>query len=204
MPQLVISCGIFPWFTPWRTDRSPFCWMENSIWLWVRATRSMHLLGCRIDGKNEQLRKRKPGVKFPLASLLLLSVQLMFSQNVPDSQKNPFAGTPAAATQGKKLFDQACAACHGSAGRGGRGPALAAGKFHQGSTDFDLFQNIRNGIPGTQMPSFSVVSSDGVWQLVAYIRSLSSRGVEDEALRAMPPQAKRSFLARGDAMGAMR
>ena len=137
-------------------------------------------------------------MKFPLASLLFLSAQLMFSQNVPDSQKNPFAGNPAAVSQGKKLFDQACAACHGSAGHGGRGPALAADKFHQGDTDFDLFQNIRNGIPGTQMPSFSVFSSDGVWQLVAYIRSLSSRGVKDEALTGNAAAGEKIFFGKGE------
>jgi alcohol dehydrogenase (cytochrome c) len=151
-----------------------------------------------VNCKDEQLRKGKPGVKFPLASLLFLSAQLMFSQNVPDSQKNPFAGNPAAVSQGKKLFDQACAACHGSAGHGGRGPALAADKFHQGDTDFDLFQNIRNGIPGTQMPSFSVFSSDGVWQLVAYIRSLSSRGVKDEALTGNAAAGEKIFFGKGE------
>jgi PQQ-dependent dehydrogenase (methanol/ethanol family) len=137
-------------------------------------------------------------LKFPLLPLAFLSLPLMFSQNVPDSQKNPFAGNPAAATQGKKLFEQACVACHGSAGRGGRGPALAAGKFRQGNADFDLFQNIRNGIPGTQMPSFSVFSTDGVWQLVAYIRSLSSRGVQDEVVRGNAAAGEKIFFGRGE------
>ncbi len=137
-------------------------------------------------------------MKLPLLPWVFLSVPLMFSQNVPDSQKNPFAGNPAAATQGKKLFDQACVACHGSAGRGGRGPALAAGKFHQGNTDFDLFQNIRNGIPGTQMPSFSVLSTDGVWQLVAYLRSLSSRGVQDEVVRGNAAAGEKIFFGKGE------
>ena len=136
-------------------------------------------------------------MKFALASLLFLSVRLMFSQNVPDSQMNPLAGNPAAVTHGKKLFDQACTACHGSAGRGGRDPALAVGKFHRGSTDFDLFQNIRNGIPGTQIPSFSAFSADGVWQLVAYVRSLSSRGIKDESVRGDAAAGEKIFFGKG-------
>ena len=116
----------------------------------------------------------------------------------PIPRRTLLRGIPAAATQGKKLFDQACVACHGSAGRGGRGPALAAGKFHQGNTDFDLFQNIRNGIPGTQMPSFSVFSTDGVWQLVAYIRSLSSRGVRDEVVRGNAAAGEKIFFGKGE------
>ena len=82
------------------------------------------------------------------------------------------------------------------AGAGGR--ALAAGKFHQGNTDFDLFQNIRNGIAGTQMPSFSVFSTDGVWQLVAYIRTLSSRGVQDEVVRGNAAAGEKIFFGKGE------
>jgi mono/diheme cytochrome c family protein len=58
---------------------------------------------------------------------------------------NPMANDPDAVAQGRKLYDQACQACHGGEARGDRGPALT-GSFSHGSQDGDLFRNIRNGI----------------------------------------------------------
>jgi hypothetical protein len=43
----------FPMFTRWRMAPSPSCWMENSIWLWVRSTRFMHLLASRLNCRTE-------------------------------------------------------------------------------------------------------------------------------------------------------
>ena len=50
---------------------------------------------------------------------------------------------------------------------------MAAGIFYHGSTDSDLLRNISNGIEGTEMPGL-FYSPDRVWQVVAYIRSLSA------------------------------
>ncbi len=74
---------------------------------------------------------------------------------------------------GEKTFRSHCAACHGYDGSGGRGPNLAAGRYYHGSTDEDLFNNISNGIEGTEMPGI-FYSADRVWQIVAYVRSLSA------------------------------
>ena len=59
-----------------------------------------------------------------------------------------------------------------SAGEGGHGPNLAAGVLFHGSTDADLFRNISDGIAGTAMPGL-FFPPEGVWQVVAYVRSLS-------------------------------
>ncbi len=95
---------------------------------------------------------------------------------------------------GAKTFRSHCAPCHGYNGTGGLGPNLAAGRFYHGSTDEDLFNNISNGIAGTEMPGL-FYSADRVWQIVAYIRSLSS------AEQAAPPgDAKRGeevFASKG-------
>jgi putative heme-binding domain-containing protein len=74
---------------------------------------------------------------------------------------------------GGKLFQGHCAACHGPDGSGGSaGPSLITGSFRHGSSDDAVFQSIAKGIPGTAMPAFAL---DGrqIWQLVAYVRSLS-------------------------------
>lgn len=84
--------------------------------------------------------------------------------------KNPHT-TSADVAAGARTFRSHCAPCHGYSAEGGRGPNLTAGHFFHGSTDADLFNNITNGIPGTEMPSI-FFSADRVWQIVAYIRSL--------------------------------
>jgi len=87
--------------------------------------------------------------------------------------QNPH-GTAADIAAGAKIFRSHCAECHGLAGEGGRGPRLTTGVFYHGSTDADLFRNITDGIPGTAMPDV-FFSADQVWQIVAYVRSLSAQ-----------------------------
>ena len=91
-----------------------------------------------------------------------------------DTQANPLSGDPAAAAAGKRLFDASCVACHGAAGAGTeRAPALDSGRFKHGDDDFDVFQTIQKGVAGTQMPPFSSLRAEELWQLVSYVRSLS-------------------------------
>src|ERR1700681_4082175 len=89
------------------------------------------------------------------------------------SDTNPMADNPDAVAAGRRLYDQTCQACHGGEGRGDRGPALTTGTFPHGSEDDDIFRNIRNGIVGSGMPGFSILTADQIWQVVSYIRSLS-------------------------------
>lgn len=90
-----------------------------------------------------------------------------------DTPVNPFARDPAAVAAGQKVFNSTCTACHGESATGGRGPALNTGRFAHGSGDYDLFQTIRSGVAGTQMPSFARLPADDVWRVVTYLKSLS-------------------------------
>ena len=72
------------------------------------------------------------------------------------------------------------AASGGEAARGDRGPALT-GNFQHGGQDGDLFQTIRTGIPGTQMPGFAALPSDSIWRIITYVRTLDvNRGNDAE------------------------
>jgi putative heme-binding domain-containing protein len=75
---------------------------------------------------------------------------------------------------GQAHFDRHCSRCHGIGGTGGeRGPDLTSG-FQRSSTDGGLFVVIRDGIPTTEMRGISRDQSDQtVWQIVAYLRSLT-------------------------------
>ena len=87
--------------------------------------------------------------------------------------ENPFRSTADVAA-GQTLFQSRCASCHGFDGTGDRGPDLTRGIFRHGSSDRALFLNILNGISGTGMPSVRLSDKD-MWQIVAYVRSLSRR-----------------------------
>src|SRR5438067_9217863 len=54
-----------------------------------------------------------------------------------DTVRNPLANNPSAAVAGRRLYDQACQSCHGSAGQGDRGPALNGFTFTYGGADAD-------------------------------------------------------------------
>ena len=108
-----------------------------------------------------------------VAALAFSCAALIAQDHTPQNERNPFAGSSEAAMSGEKLYKAACQTCHGGNGAGDRGPALATGKFPHGGADGQLFINIRNGIPGSQMPPFSKLTNEQTWQLVTYIRSLS-------------------------------
>jgi cytochrome c oxidase cbb3-type subunit 3 len=62
--------------------------------------------------------------------------------------------------------------CHGLNGTvGDRAPALAANRRYLRTSDQDLFDAVRKGIPGTAMPALPLPEND-IWKVVAYIRSL--------------------------------
>jgi cytochrome c oxidase cbb3-type subunit 3 len=74
---------------------------------------------------------------------------------------------------GQQIFDAQCAWCHGAGGTGGTGPDLRRPTLRHATTDASLTNIVRNGIPGTEMPSFAIALTDNMaWQTAAYVRSL--------------------------------
>src|SRR5258708_7032229 len=108
-----------------------------------------------------------------LYSVRFISILLILSSTLAFAQGNPYANDPKAAEIGGGAFRLYCAPCHGMRAQGGRsGPDLTRGVYHAGDQDADLFQVISNGVPGTEMQSYSgSLTSDTIWRLVAFIRS---------------------------------
>jgi mono/diheme cytochrome c family protein len=115
---------------------------------------------------------------------LAAAVALVLALAVAPASAAAPVGDPA---RGATLYGQKCAVCHGAAG-GGDGPAefvlfprprdLTSGRFKIRSTptlptDDDLFRVITNGIPGTAMPGWSVLTEGERRDLVAHVKTLS-------------------------------
>ena len=92
------------------------------------------------------------------------------------------------------LYRSRCAVCHGPEGAGGKGTDLTTGRFRHGSSDDELFKTIADGVQGTEMPG---VDLDGrrVWQLLAYVRSLSA-GRAAEQVSGSPDAGRKLFESR--------
>ena len=90
------------------------------------------------------------------------------------NRANPFEGSERARLAGAKLFQRECAACHGAKGQGiGKAPALngPAVSFAPAGA---LFWVIKNGSLRKGMPSFAHLPAAQRWQVVTFLRSLSS------------------------------
>lgn len=89
--------------------------------------------------------------------------------------------------EGKALYDQHCASCHGAEGRG-NGPGatfmvvrprdFTQSAYRYRSTqagnlplDGDLYRTLWRGLPGSSMPSWRELSEDQIWLLVDYVQS---------------------------------
>ena len=98
---------------------------------------------------------------------------LILAQERPEAQVDPLLGNPQAIAAGQSLYGRHCAVCHGPAAQGDRGPSLVSGNFPHGGADGEILLSIRGGIRGTEMPPFVQLSTDQIWQVIAYLRNLS-------------------------------
>jgi cytochrome c oxidase cbb3-type subunit III len=99
----------------------------------------------------------------------------------PQPVINEYEENAFAMAEGKRLFSQMnCVGCH-SHGGGGIGPALMDNKWIYGSEPDHIFSTIVEGRPNG-MPSFRGKLPDyQIWQLAAYVRSLSGLTPKDAA-----------------------
>jgi len=121
----------------------------------------------------------KDWIAFCLFTALL--VASLVAQDKPPEKKitNPFGKDNAAAEAGRAQFNSGCAVCHGPTGQGGRGSRLADIERVQKMADARMFEVIREGVAGTQMPPSSL-SDNQIWHMVSFIRSLNLSAVEQD------------------------
>ena len=126
-------------------------------------------------------------------SLFVLLTGLAPAQTAP---QNPFRNDPQAVEAGRGAFRIYCTPCHGIRAEGGRGPDLTRGVYSAGETDAALFDVISNGVPGTEMPSFSLgLGDENTWRVVSYLRSVTRRDVEK--VSGNPAAGEKLFWGKG-------
>ncbi len=104
--------------------------------------------------------------------------------------------------EGKALYQQKCAQCHGKKGDGD-GPSAAAlepkpTNFVEdsinGVSPFQAFNVIRLGIDGTSMRAFNELSDKEIWEIAFYLKTLPHKGEYDKnALQALVGKVKKDF-----------
>ena len=93
--------------------------------------------------------------------------------------------TPSDVENGGRLYQSACAGCHGAAGDQVPGTALRSGTFRRATTDDEIARIIRTGIPGTSMPPNPVSETEAA-TIVAWLKGadrLSPRGATGDPVR---------------------
>jgi len=109
-----------------------------------------------------------------LPLVLLVTGSLLLAQGPPEKNpaaNNPHLGNAQSIRSGMALYRIRCADCHGLDASGYRGPDLIA-VMGAGATDERLFQTIRKGVPGTDMPAATEANApdDELLMIIAYLR----------------------------------
>lgn len=113
---------------------------------------------------------------------------------------NPAIGNREAITEGEKLYNETCTPCHGKDGIGGElGPPVAAqNRRYLRRTDPEIFDAVKNGIAGTQMPPYTgQFTDDQIWKITAYIHGLRGTAF-DTPVQGNVANGEAIFWAKGE------
>jgi putative heme-binding domain-containing protein len=96
--------------------------------------------------------------------------------------RNPLEGNAEAILAGMGAYRVRCADCHGMDARGVRSPDITQ-VWARGRTDDALFRTVRNGVVGTEMPSFPAprTSDTDIWRILAYLKTLAASASAEPA-----------------------
>lgn len=113
-----------------------------------------------------------------LPLVFLATSGLLMAQEPPaknPAADNPHLGNPQSIRSGMALYRVRCGDCHGLDATGYRGPDLTA-LLAGGATDERLFQTIRKGVPGTDMPAATETNApdDDLLMIIAYLRKIGT------------------------------
>lgn len=140
-----------------------------------RATLCIAMLAGLTACDREQRRLREsPPSTTPTPVVRVSELQPGVVTDTTTHVANPYENNAYAISEGQRLFGwYNCAGCHSNGG-GGMGPPLMDEKWIYGSSPENIYATIVQGRPNG-MPSFGGrIPTQQVWQIVSYVRSLSS------------------------------
>lgn len=89
--------------------------------------------------------------------------------------ENPYEHDEKSQVEGKGIYLEKCADCHGKELKGGDGPSLLDHLKH-GEQDSQKYESIAKGRPGG-MPGFETeLGRDRIWKVLAYVDSVREYG----------------------------
>ncbi|MBV9773981.1 MAG: c-type cytochrome [Gemmatimonadetes bacterium] len=148
---------------------------QRSVRVLAALGAALALAGC--DREKRDFREIPPGATaFPIVQ----TTDIQAGPKTTDPSAGAYQESRWAVSQGQTLYEQYnCAGCHAPGGGGGMGPPLNDAEWIYGSDPENIFATIVEGRPNG-MPSFRGKIDDAqLWQLVAYVRSLSGATPRD-------------------------
>ena len=145
-----------------RIDRS-----KGVAWLMVGILAT----GTGCEREERRLNEKPPAAPTQFVTQVRLQPGPTF---IADTAEGWFDDNAYGTSEGQTLFDQMnCSGCHSNGG-GGMGPPLMDDEWIYGSLPGQIFASIAEGRTNG-MPAWKYrLTNQQVWQLVAYVRSLSS------------------------------
>src|SRR5258706_3299 len=137
----------------------------------------MHIDRNSMPSKREKIGAVGGRIDVATSAALLIAV-FAYGLGVKEKALRPAgpAQSERSIADGRQVFENRCAGCHGIDGRGGeRAPDIATSAKTQRRSDSELAQIINNGIPSAGMPSFSTLDASTSRALVKYLRFLQGR-----------------------------
>ena len=126
-------------------------------------------------------------LRMPAAAVGIVLLASAFFAPTPQTQlPNPVPRTVDSIAQGRTLYQNSCASCHGVDARGGgpladstpvRPPALTGPDSHLGDhTDGDLYHFISVGLPGGMPGWDGRLADEQMWHIINFLRDLDEGG----------------------------
>ena len=159
------------------------------------ARHTLLLLALTACERENRRFAENPPTAAPTSNALVVSQLQPGPAVVEPRVEAPYDDNAWAVSEGKTLFNAMnCSGCHFQGG-GGIGPALMDDEWIYGSEPDQVFASIANGRPNG-MPAWKYkLSTQQIWELVSYVRSLSSlvpkgaRNGRDDHMMVKPPES---------------
>ncbi|REK05274.1 MAG: cytochrome oxidase subunit III [Bacteroidetes bacterium] len=108
-------------------------------------------------------------------------IRIKSGQNLVTAESVVFLDDQLSLSSGKKLYDNFCVACHGTAGQGGVGPNLVDDFWIHGGGVKNIFKVIEQGVPSKGMISWkSQLSPKQMQELSSYLMTFKGTNPPDQ------------------------